>query len=815
METWKLCYGCMRRKQESLICEHCGYSEEENNLPHQLPQGQILKDQYVVGRVLGQGGFGITYLGYDQMLNRRVAIKEYFPSGMVTRETTRTHAVTCTSGEDIFRKGRERFLQEAQTLAKLQNVAEIARVYAFFEENDTAYIVMEYVEGETLQEHIHKAGGKLTPQETLILLKPIITALSKVHQAGMIHRDISPDNIMITKSGSVKLLDFGTARDVDPVSNHATRSTQAVLKYGYAPMEQYRSRGKLGPWTDEYALCATVYCCLTGQVPPEAPTRLVENTEVNWGEIPGLTARQVAALQKGMALRSEERFETVEEFGSELYQEGSLRKATKSATRSLRKLPWEWRICGGTVVVAVIIILTLLLPSKDSVSTVLKSPIEMTTPEATEPMLLPEPWESNVLMWDTDIWRDPVPANSPYLGTELRRGQVYSITFLDSLEQAPEDAWDVSEAQNGSVLLWAEPVSISIWEQGGMFGYGEEWEEELMDVYIAAEGGINGRNASGFEQCNNLREIIFQGNYHTDECTTMSQMFSGCKNLTSVDISSINTSNVSSMSHMFDNCSQLRFLDLSGFDTSKVTDMSYMFWFCDALVDLDVSSFDTAQVTYMQQMFYYCSRLGSLDISGFDTTNVVDMSRMFDGCWNLKYLDISNFNTSNVTDMNSMFSSCTNIERLDVSGFDTSKVNDMSFMFHNMEQLMEIDLTGFNTVQVENMSAMFSGCKNLSTVDLSDFDTIQVRDMHGMFEGCWALTSLDLSGFDTTRVTNMSRMFYSGVDDEYRYDGERNSLVELNLGEWETISVSDYTEFMDRNYKYNGQPWEQLFEDAQ
>ena len=789
METGKLCYGCMRRKQESPICEHCGYSEEQSNLPHQLPQGQILKGQYVVGRVLGQGGFGITYLGYDQMLNRRVAIKEYFPSELVTRETTRTYAVTCTSGEDIFRKGRERFLREAQTLAKLQNVAEIARVYAFFEENDTAYIVMEYVEGETLQEYIRKAGGKLTPQETLTLLKPIIAALSKVHQAGMIHRDISPDNIMITKSGGVKLLDFGTARDVDPISNHATRSTQAVLKYGYAPMEQYRSRGKLGPWTDEYALCATVYCCLTGQVPPEAPTRLVENTKVDWEEIPGLTQRQIAALQKGMALRSEERFQTVEEFSSELYQEGSLRKATRSATRSLRKLPREWLICGGIAVAAGIVMMGLLLSGGKSDADLQEVSMAESSPVITEEVLPSEPWESNILMWDTDIWSNPVPANSPYLGTELRRGQVYTITFLDSLEQAPADAWDVSEMQDGSVLLWADPVTISIWEQGVMFGYGDEWEEELMDVYIAAEGGINGRNATGFEQCSNLREIRSLENYHTDQCETMSQMFSGCKNLITADISSFNTSNVSSMYYMFDGCAQLRFLDVSNFDTSKVTDMSYMFCSCQSLVELDVSGFDTTNVRDMQSMFYYCNQLMELDVSGFDTANVMDMNRMFTSCYNVGYLD--------------------------VSGFNTAKVTDMTAMFSGMEKLIEIDLTGFDTAQVENMSGMFSGCRSLSTIDLSSFNTTQVRDMSRMFEGCWALTSLDLSSFDTTRVQNMSRMFYTGVDDNYTNNEAKNSLTELNLGEWETVSVSDYTEFMDRNYQYNGQPWAQLFKDAQ
>ncbi|MGN0976467.1 MAG: serine/threonine protein kinase, partial [Faecousia sp.] len=313
----KRCYGCMKLKKNSPICEHCGYDDRQTNAPHQLPGGTVLKEQYLVGKVLGQGGFGITYLGWDLYLDIPVAVKEYYPAGVVMRDTTVTLDVVSSSGDEgaRFRNNKERFLREAKMLARFSQVPEIVQVKNFFLANNTAYIVMEYVEGTTLKQYVADHGGRLSAEETLSILRPVIEALCKVHKAGLVHRDISPDNIMMLPSGGVKLLDFGAVRDVGEASvdKPLTKSTEAILKQGYAPIEQYQKHGSLGPWTDVYALCATIYYCLTGQVPPDAPERLLGYEDLNLREkVPALSEDQAKALEHGMALRAEQRTDSMD-----------------------------------------------------------------------------------------------------------------------------------------------------------------------------------------------------------------------------------------------------------------------------------------------------------------------------------------------------------------------------------------------------------------------------------------------------------------------------------------------------------------------
>ena len=298
----KLCYGCMRQKQQSPLCEHCGYNENINNLPHQLPVGTVLAGRYLLGKVLGQGGFGITYIGQDRETDRIVAVKEFYPGKDVSRDCSDSLSVSISEDSGLFRKNAARFLKEANLLSKFTHIPSIVRVFDFFEENDTAYIVMEYLQGVTLKAYVQLMGGSLTPEHTLLLLEPVLSALETVHGEALVHRDISPDNIMILPEGKAKLLDFGAAREaVTEEDGHAIRSTEAILKHGFAPIEQYQRRGVLGPWTDIYALCATVYYCLTGEVPLDAPERLTGDDDISWDRVAGLTPRQRRALEEGMA----------------------------------------------------------------------------------------------------------------------------------------------------------------------------------------------------------------------------------------------------------------------------------------------------------------------------------------------------------------------------------------------------------------------------------------------------------------------------------------------------------------------------------
>ncbi len=244
----KLCLHCLQYGlDEQQVCRFCGQAfSAQTEKPFHLPPRDILAGKYMVARVLGEGGFGITYLGWDINLELKVAIKEYYPSGFVARDSTSTSAVTSFSGgaDDFFLKGRDRFVDEARSLAKFHQLAGIVQVRDFFLENGTAYIVMEFLEGLTLKERLDAAGGCLPEDEVLALMKPLIESLALVHAAGVIHRDISPDNLMLTPTGHLKLLDFGAAR-YESAAN--SKSLSVILKAGYAPEEQYRSRGEQGP----------------------------------------------------------------------------------------------------------------------------------------------------------------------------------------------------------------------------------------------------------------------------------------------------------------------------------------------------------------------------------------------------------------------------------------------------------------------------------------------------------------------------------------------------------------------------------------
>ena len=310
------CYGCMQL-HDGDFCPHCGWPVGKNNEVHQLPVGTLLHGQYEVGRVLGQGGFGITYLGWDRQLGAAVCIKEYFPSHAVSRDCSVSSQVRChtESGAESFRLSKERFLREGRVLARFRDIPEIVSVYGSFEENDTVYIVMEYIKGMDLAHYVNHRGGRLSADETFKILKPVMEALAQVHRSELVHRDIAPDNIMLHPRGGAKLLDFGAARMVEnaDVEKGLDRSTEAIVKHGFAPMEQYQTRGNLGPWTDVYAMCASIYYCLTGQIPPEATTRLMGEADFSWATVPGLTDRQRQALEHGMAVLPKDRYRSMEE----------------------------------------------------------------------------------------------------------------------------------------------------------------------------------------------------------------------------------------------------------------------------------------------------------------------------------------------------------------------------------------------------------------------------------------------------------------------------------------------------------------------
>lgn len=314
------CHNCMRPVEEGCAtCPHCGRPAVTLNAIHQLAPGTVLQGRYLIGRALGQGGFGITYIGRDTLLNLRIAVKEYYPNGCSYRDHDVTDMVTITTmDKEVYHKGKRRFLQEAQTLARFIDEPGIVSVHDYFEGNNTAYIVMEYVDGVTLKSAV-KTGGRLSADTLLPMMKPLIEALEKVHAQGIIHRDISPENIIWLMNKKLKLLDFGAAREVS-----GDKSLSVMLKPGYAPEEQYRSKGRQGPWTDIYALCATMYYCLTGIRPEESVERAMNpgNRLKRPSELGAtISPAQESAILRGMAIQANERYQTMQELCDALYGE--------------------------------------------------------------------------------------------------------------------------------------------------------------------------------------------------------------------------------------------------------------------------------------------------------------------------------------------------------------------------------------------------------------------------------------------------------------------------------------------------------------
>lgn len=315
----KLCLGCMKKKDSEGKCPYCGFDINEYNPPlHHLRTKTILNGKYWIGKAIGEGGFGITYTGWDLNLEIKVAIKEYFPNGFVSRDVSNTDTLTVFSGSDRenYEKGRKKFIEEAKALAKFENLPGIVSVKDFFLENGTAYIVMEFIEGETLKEFLKRNGGKTLPENIFEMMRPLMKSLIEVHKKGIIHRDISPDNIMITGNSEVKLLDFGAARDIS--GNNKSLSIQ--LKPGYAPEEQYRSHGNQGPWTDVYALCATMYRAITGKTPIESLERIQNDTLIRPSQMGiQIDIAQENAIMQGMSVFAKDRFQSIEALYNALY----------------------------------------------------------------------------------------------------------------------------------------------------------------------------------------------------------------------------------------------------------------------------------------------------------------------------------------------------------------------------------------------------------------------------------------------------------------------------------------------------------------
>ena len=669
-----------------IFCSECGrpYGSVETE-PFALKPGTILDGKYLVGEMLGQGGFGITYIGFDLLLEQKVAIKEYYPmsTGMVSRENSTTvvwsSAVMQKSGME---KGFDSFLKEARKMAKLGGIPGVVGVKSVFIQNETAYIVMDFIEGETLLKKLQR-GGPMDYGTCISLMTPIMQALAEVHKHGIIHRDISPDNIMVQSDGRLILLDLGAAKDLDIQGKDGNvQSSQMVAKHGFSPVEQYGQAGKIGPWTDVYAMAATIYYCCTGVLPPSATDRMIEDTLTCR---PRLTKEQFDVLAFCMSVLPQKRPQNMDALlqivthpteKTQPVADVQKTEPVRPETRNLqppkpdpgRPLP-KWLIPGIAAAVAVIALIISVGSGgkKSTPASSVKAPAAQAA--ATEPVPT-VPMEVHTMAATDYVYADDSSA-TPFWGQEqYLRGDVKTLTFQSSLQNVPSSAWDVSEAGDRSVLAWMDNGNL----------------------YVAADGAIApNSNASCLLQAfANLKTIDFGNCFDTSNVTDMHSMFAGCSSLTDLDLSCFETSAVTDMYGVFSSCGSLTHLDLTSFDTSNVTDMSSMFDGCRSLTSLDLTSFDTSSVTDMDSMFFWCESLTSLNLTGFDTSAVTTMGFMFQECSSLTSLDLSSFDTSNVTYMNWMFSWCSSLTSLNLSRFDASAVAGMYSMFYGCDNLPNI-----------------------------------------------------------------------------------------------------------------------------
>ena len=670
------CVNCMKAIDEGVACcPHCGYGQKEEQSPFGIRPGTILHGRYLTGRMLGQGGFGVTYVGYDLALDIRVAVKEYFPSGCVTRNNTVSNKVQWNTAQfngEQWRAGCDGFLKEARKLAKIDSLPGIVRVRDTFMENQTAYIVMDFIEGETLKQRLKKTGP-LRFDQCVELLRPLMESLGKMHNQGMIHRDISPDNIMVQPDGNVCLLDFGAAKDI---SFQQTAASQQVAKKGFSPPEQYREKGHIGPWTDVYALSATLYYCVTGRLLPDAMDRMYEDKSVFDMMPAGPFAETAAcALRDGLKLRTEERIQTVGELLARLEGAGAAQlrpePARPGAGRPQSGLADEGKSQPGQVsastvpkepsgkkmeitkvaAIAVAVVLGVFVVTvvgvmgaaflsvgkhddKAWVSETAGQPDvreEVSEAEAVaEPLSEPELSVKAVPEPKPQLTSPPVfaddEAKSPGILMKDDSGRLGEDNLYYGTVLGSNIGRDVISSVTFLDTLDQMPATVQDRTADAKDMAGLSW-----DVSWEQNGSVMAwieKNAS-YDDMYDLY-IGAEGGVKAQDCE---ELFAGYFCAASIDFNDcFDTSLSESMSGMFFECANLKGLDLGGFDTGRVTDMSAMFCMCASLKSIDLESFDTGAVTDMDIMFASCRSLTGLDVSGFDVGSLESWEEMFDGC---------------------------------------------------------------------------------------------------------------------------------------------------------------------------------------
>ena len=336
----------MKKMEDDGVCPHCGYDSDTPTSRSALEEGTLLQNgRYQLGAVLGMGGFGSTYAAWDYSLEQPVAIKEYYPQSFCERDVGESDVVSATEeNKKPYLIGLARFSREARILGTLQNIKSVVAVHDWFEDNGTAYIVMEFVRGSTLEEYVHKE--KVSPEKLIIMMRDLVDSLVAVHELGVLHRDISPTNLMVQENGDIKLIDFGAA--VVEERRAAGKDQTVVFNRKFAPVEQYDQNGRQGPWTDVYALSATMYYLISGELPQEAMVRKAKDSLSSLRQ-KGIHLKkyQEKAILDGMIISPDKRIQSMDIFRSVLYH-----LPMPEEVKRRRKFMIQVGVAAGSVVAA-------------------------------------------------------------------------------------------------------------------------------------------------------------------------------------------------------------------------------------------------------------------------------------------------------------------------------------------------------------------------------------------------------------------------------------------------------------------------------
>ena len=788
----EICYGCFSQLAKGGACPHCGYDpgEDIGKYPAALKPGTILNNRYILGRVLGQGGFGITYAAQDKRSGERVAIKEYLPTAIASREVTGQVSSFGTQIEN-FERGKEGFMEEANSLVDFMNNSHIVSVYDLFEANGTVYFVMEYVQGKNLKEYVKIMGGKLGQEAVNRILLPIMEALEDVHSKGLVHRDIAPDNIIVTADGSAKLIDFGAARYS---TGEKSLSLDVILKHGFAPKEQYLRRGRQGAFTDVYAMAATYYYAVTGKTPPDALQRMEEDELVS----PSLFGAKLSpnveeALMKALELQPADRYQTMGKFARAIQGEAATvptpvpikpqpivqpepikKEALKkpepikkeAPAKKKSKKPLIFVLAAVLALVAIFAGVTMMQPKEPSVSSEAPTPVE-----PAEPMEPVSPWSfdaetGTLFICGEGRMEEFVPEYNNSVPWKEFSGQIKNVIIKDG----------VTSIGNRAFYSCSSLVNIDIPDSVANIGNHAFYNCGRLGA-ITIPQGITSIGNFAFYNCGRLMEISIPKRVRSIGASA----FSDCSNLSSIEL----PDGIKSISDsMFSNCKSLNeivipdgviiiedsaFSDCSNLSSVKLSDSvtsigANAFQYCSNLSSIELPD---SVANIGKGAFQYCSNLSSIKLP--DSVTSIG-AKAFQHCSNLSSVELPDSVTSIVS---GAFQYCSNLSSIKLPD---SVTNIGSGAFQSCSNLSSIKLPD-SVISIETNA--FQYCSNLSSIELPD----RVTSIgSGAFYNCSKLevvtipegvTSIGSSAF--YRCDGLKDIYYAGTDVQWEALG-------VNLG---------------------------------